>query len=314
MIPETSDAADRRTVALSPSEVSALHSATNPFQPMGSGTPAPAMQALFLEAAPGRAGQRLCLYHAPTGTAARGAIVYVHPLAEEMNKSRRMAALQSRAFAAAGFAVLQIDLLGCGDSSGDFADATWDDWVQDTVLAVRWLRSRHPAPMWLWGLRSGCLVASDAAAHVDADVNRLYWQPPVSGRAPLQQFLRLALVADLIGTPHEDRNKRPSAAQVLALGQPVEVAGYTVGPALTAGLESARLQPAQPGARTVWLEVSARADAVLLPASQAALEEWRRNGRTVDAAVARGPAFWQTTEIEDAPGLVELTLSMLAGR
>jgi len=33
-----------------------------------------------------------------------------------MNKSRRMAALQARVFAAMGFGVLQIDLFGCGDS------------------------------------------------------------------------------------------------------------------------------------------------------------------------------------------------------
>ncbi len=73
----------------------------------------------------------------------RGAVVYVHPFAEEMNKSRRMAALQSRALAAAGFAVLQIDLLGCGDSSGDFGDASWDEWIDDVLLAVRWLRGQH---------------------------------------------------------------------------------------------------------------------------------------------------------------------------
>ena len=67
-------------------------------------------------------------------------MVYIHPFAEEMNKARRMAALQSRALAAAGFDVLQIDLLGCGDSSGDFGDATWNDWVNDVVHGCRWLR------------------------------------------------------------------------------------------------------------------------------------------------------------------------------
>ena len=39
--------------------------------------------------------------------------------AEEMNKARRMAALQARLLAENGYAVLQIDLHGCGDSSGD---------------------------------------------------------------------------------------------------------------------------------------------------------------------------------------------------
>ena len=92
-------------------------------------------------------GERLCVYHAPTAGLPRAAVVYVHPLAEEMNKSRRMAALQSRALAAVGCAVLRIDLHGCGDSSGDFADASWEDWVDDVVAACGWLRERVAAPL-----------------------------------------------------------------------------------------------------------------------------------------------------------------------
>ncbi|MBN9422686.1 MAG: alpha/beta hydrolase, partial [Candidatus Accumulibacter sp.] len=120
-----------------------------------------ACEAFFL---PATSGQRYCLFHRPaTEGAARGALVYVHPFAEEMNKSRRMAAVQARALAAAGYAVLQIDLHGCGDSSGDFADASWAGWLDDVELACAWLRARCAAPLWLWGLRSGCLLAAEAA-------------------------------------------------------------------------------------------------------------------------------------------------------
>src|ERR1700750_2791898 len=91
-------------------------------------------------------GQRLCVLHGPQGDAVLGAMVYVHPFAEEMNKSRRMAALQARAFARAGHAVLQIDLLGCGDSSGDSGDATWEAWVDDVVRACAWIVDRTRAP------------------------------------------------------------------------------------------------------------------------------------------------------------------------
>ncbi len=269
------------------------------------------MQAFFLDAAPGRSGQRLCLYHPPAPGDARAAIVYVHPLAEEMNKSRRMAALQSRAFAAAGCAVLQVDLLGCGDSSGDFADATWVDWVDDVLLALRWMRARHELPLWLWGLRAGCLVASDAAARLDEAVNLLYWQPPASGRAPLQQFLRLAVVSEALGG---ESAVRDSARQRLARGEPVDIAGYTVAPALASGLEAAQLQPARNGARTVWIELSTRPDAEPLPASKTVLADWRARGCRVDAMVVNGPSFWQTTEIEDAPALIDASLSLLAGR
>src|SRR5438046_9873063 len=106
-------------------------------------------------------GHRLCLHHRPAASSMLGGVVYVHPFAEEMNKSRRVAALQSRAFAQAGFEVLQVDLLGCGDSSGDFGDATWNDWVRDVIEASRWMRQRAH-PLWFWGLRAGCLLATEA--------------------------------------------------------------------------------------------------------------------------------------------------------
>ncbi|HEX6736185.1 MAG TPA: hydrolase 2, exosortase A system-associated, partial [Azonexus sp.] len=86
-------------------------------------------------------GQRFCLFHPAQDGVAKGAVLYLHPFAEEMNKARRMAALQSRALAAAGYDVLQFDLLGCGDSSGDFADATWPAWREDVLAGYRHLRS-----------------------------------------------------------------------------------------------------------------------------------------------------------------------------
>jgi alpha/beta superfamily hydrolase len=70
-------------------------------------------------------GPRYCQLHAPQGGPLQGLILCIHPFAEEMNKSRRMAALQSRALAEAGYTVLQIDLHGCGDSAGDFGEASW---------------------------------------------------------------------------------------------------------------------------------------------------------------------------------------------
>ena len=51
-------------------------------------------------------GGRFCILHQPgSGSSATlGAILFVHPFAEEMNKSRRMAALQARALLDAGLA------------------------------------------------------------------------------------------------------------------------------------------------------------------------------------------------------------------
>jgi len=75
-------------------------------------------RAFFLPVDTEPGGQRLCLLHAAQG-AAHGSVLYVHPFAEEMNKSRRKAGLQARVLARVGYDALQIDLRGCGGSSGD---------------------------------------------------------------------------------------------------------------------------------------------------------------------------------------------------
>ena len=271
-----------------------------------------APEAFFLAAAGGARGQRLCLHHRPQGPSAHGVIVFIHPFAEEMNKSRRMAALQSRAFARAGYAVLQIDLLGCGDSSGDFADATWTDWLDDVLEAARWAQRRYAQPLWLWGLRAGCLLAAQAALRIDAPVHLLFWQPALTGRLTLRQFLRLKSAGDLLEGQAKGTMDRLQAQ--IAAGETVEVAGYRLAASLARGLESASLAPPPNPGRVVWLELSARENASLLPASAAMVEHWQQLGHPVAAQVVSGPAFWQTSEIEEAPALIDATLAALAER
>ena len=270
----------------------------------------------------GRADQRFCIYHPPHGPACRGALVYVHPLAEELNKTRRMAALQARALAAAGWAVLQIDLMGCGDSSGDFGDATWQAWVTDITRACEWLGHKHPphpveggaqGGLWLWGLRAGCLLAADAGARLAQACNFLFWQPPVNGRSQLQQLLRLKLASGMLG--QQDKSTQASLRQQLHAGQALEVGGYRLSAELASGLERAVLAPpARPveGRRLVWLEVSADVDSGFTAPQEQALEAWRQAGFAVQARKVGGAAFWQTSEIEVNPFLTASTMESLS--
>ena len=78
---------------------------------------------------PTRNGSLFCLYHAPQGPVQRGQVLHLHPFAEELNTCRRISAQFARALSAAGYAVLQFDMHGCGDSEGDFGDATWAIWL-----------------------------------------------------------------------------------------------------------------------------------------------------------------------------------------
>ena len=271
--------------------------------------PAPlAPEAFFLPVA---TGQRLCLHYPPAGTTAKGALLYLHPFAEEMNKARRVAALQARMLAEHGYAVLQIDLHGCGDSSGDFGDATWQGWLQDVLDAHAWLRQHYRAPLWLWGLRAGCLLAAQAAARIDEPANFLFWQPIASGKQFLQQFLRLKVASELMAG--DNKGVMDALKRQLAGGQSVEIAGYCLSPTLADGLEQAELLPPPKPGRQIWLELSTRPDATLMPVSAKRLEQWRGAGYAISSQVVPGPAFWQTTEIEDAPALLAGTIAALEG-
>lgn len=259
---------------------------------------------------PTSAGHRFCIYYPAGNDKECGAVLYLHPFAEEMNKSRRMVALQARAMADAGYHVLQIDLLGCGDSSGDFAEASWLAWREDVMLAHRWLRTQSQAPLILWGLRAGCLLAASVAVDLPEQANFIFWQPVVSGKQHWQQFMRLKIAGE-IGTG-KARIAAEELRQQLAAGVPVEISGYLVSPRLAVGLEGAELlAPSVQRRKVNWFELSMRDDATLAPVSIKCVEQWQEAGIAVETKVVRGPAFWLTSEIEDAPELIEATLAAL---
>lgn len=299
---------------------------TTSIQPGALPTLAHGIGAMTIEAffLPVAGGQRFCMFHSvdKIGRTPRlGQVVFVHALAEEMNRSRRMAALQARALARAGFDVLQIDLLGCGDSSGEFGDATWSAWINDIVQACQWLRAQPTStggagatrgklpPLWLWGLRAGCLLAADAARQLPEPCNFLFWAPPPAGRPLLQQFLRLKVAGDML--TGNSKGAMEGLRHQLAAGEAVEVAGYALNPALARGLELANLNPPEAALRLEWLELSTRSDAALTPVAAQALARWHQAGYTVRSHQVTGPSFWQTAEIEDAPALITATVAAM---
>jgi exosortase A-associated hydrolase 2 len=238
-------------------------------------------------------------------------IVYVHPFAEEMNKSRRMAALQSRALAAAGWVVLQLDLFGCGDSEGDFGQAGWSHWLDDIRAAVEWLRAETGTAPALWGLRAGGLLAAQALAGTDPAPSLLLWQPVISGKKHLQQFLRMNVAGQLSNAAGSPRVGTQQLREQFEQGQIVEVGGYATAPAMALGMETAELLPPLARTRVAWLEVAAGTELQLSPASSRQVEMWRGAGHRVDVRIVEGLPFWQTQEIAECPALIEATLQAL---
>lgn len=261
------------------------------------------MQAFFLNAGP---DQRLALFHVPPGASEpRGALLYVHPFAEEMNASRAVVAQQARVLAQRGVAVLQLDLKGCGDSAGDFAEASWAAWLDDVRLARDWLAARLPGvPLGLWGLRAGCLLAAEAARR-DPPSFGLMWQPVLSGQQHVSQFVRLQRAADMV------QGGRSAAAGThagqWAAGHTVEVLGYAVAAALASGLGAATLDDWPGRVRLHVLEVSV-AGAVVSPALAAQGLRWQQAGAAAVLQAVAGPLLWQAPAVSPCSALSDATV------
>lgn len=256
----------------------------------------------------GGAGTRFRLVSQPSAGKPIGTVIAAHAFAEEMNKSRRMCARMARLMAQNGWRVVQKDLLGCGDSPGDFSDASWAGWVAD--IEEELLQADTAGPVWLWGLRAGALLCS-AVLPGRPQVNLLLWQPTASGAQHLQQFLRLHAGARIVGSAKSDREGSP--AQRLRSGMSVEVGGYELAPRLASGMEQASFQvPPDHAGRIVWFEVSSDAAPDLSPAASRVIEELRERAIDVEAHALSGPAFWHTQEIEECEALLQRSLAALS--
>lgn len=272
----------------------------------------PPAEPFFLDASPGK---RFCLYHPPAeNISANQALIYLHPFAEEMNKSRRMAALQARAFAAAGLGVLQIDLYGCGDSEGDFGEAAWEIWKGDVACARQWLIRKGFESVHFWGLRLGALLALDYAANEEAGIDPakfVLWQPVVNGKSFLTQFLRLKLVSGLMA----DDAAKVSGVQIfrekLAAGESLEIAGYMLSPAMAAAIDALRLsQLIVRNSGIYWFEITPDTGRGLSPAGVAVVETWNRSGVRPEVMCIPGLPFWATQEISECPELLTATVGI----
>ena len=262
----------------------------------------PAAEAFFL-ATP--LGARYCLFHAPRGHC-RGALVYVHPFAEEMNKSRRMAAIQARALAALGYGVLQIDLAGCGDSDGEFGDARWEHWKADLAAASAWLQERLGQPVGLWGLRLGALLALDYARSAPV-AQLLLWQPVLQGAAFMTQFLRLRVAGAMLdGAEAAGSGTRELRARLQA-GEALEIAGYLLAPQLAASIDALDAVQLAPSCRTHWIEMVAGPERALPPAAARVAAAW--TSEPLMHKVACAP-FWSTQEISESANLVAATCAL----
>jgi exosortase A-associated hydrolase 2 len=242
----------------------------------------------------------------PTDSLVRGSILYLPPFAEEMHKSRQIVSSSARELAAAGYRVMLLDLTGCGDSGGDFADASWQLWMQDALFAIRSLAEFGNEPLSLWGLRLGALLACELAQG-RADIARLVlWQPVLNGEQQVDQFLRMKTAAAVLNDAITFDRK--SLWNELRAGRSLSIAGYELSATLALELARTRLNDLLPECPVHWLEIGSATTGKHSPASENVIAHWREHGMEVGTAFVQGEPFWRTV---DAPGNPQLQLSTM---
>jgi len=252
-------------------------------------------------------GERFCVDWQPTEKAA-GALVLVPPFGEELNKSRRAMACAARAFSANGWHVRLVDAFGTGDSPGDFADATWAQWVADFRAAGADLARQTGLKVAYWAVRSGALLARDAA---DPDSMLVLWQPLLSGEQQLTQLLRLRIAQEAFSGSGPTQTTKQLRA-TLERGEPLEIGGYELNPMLVLPMAERGIGAfAAWKGRLVWLEVAPEPVTEPPPATLRALSLLREGGVAIEYDQVLGQPFWMTVEIEGAEGLCQRTLQAL---
>jgi len=205
--------------------------------------------------------------------AARGTVLFLPPLGDELNHTRPLMAAAARSLAATGWNVQSTDPYGTGDSEGDFAAASLAQWAED--FADDAAAAAAQGPWALWVARQGALLLP-ALWHalqrrgVPLPVGLASWNP-VPGSAVVTQWLRLASLSNAGSTGAQSVD---GLRQQLAAGRPVECGGYLLSPALANELEAVPDLPCPvvtrewdavaSGARRFWLPAETDTDTTLV--------------------------------------------------
>jgi exosortase A-associated hydrolase 2 len=256
-------------------------------------------------------GKRLFyLLLGPADSKPRGSVLYLPPFTEEMHSARRIVASQARALAEEGHNVMLLDLSGCGDSSGRFASASWQNWVEDATFAASNLMEMSSGPLTLWGLRLGALLACDVSQCLDNLEKLVFWQPTLNGEQQVDQFLRLRTVAQALDE-HEGFD-RGALWNELRAGHSLDVAGYELPAALALEMAKVRLSDLVPSAPVYWFELGRQETLSPSVGSQKVIGNWRQQGLQVNVKCVQGEPFWHIMGADINRQLQRATLDVVA--
>jgi exosortase A-associated hydrolase 2 len=252
-------------------------------------------------------GKLFCaLRHNDPSVKNRGKILFIHPFGDEMNKARKMVAIQSSELTKLGYSVMQVDLYGCGDSSGEFKDANWEIWVKNVRSAVNFLENLNSHKIFFWGLRLGALLVLDYITRQKQKSNKIIlWQPTLIGLKYINQQLRMNTY---------DKKSQPKSilksSMEMEKGEYAKIGGYSINHELYNSIVKLNIEnfvKPEKIKRIEWFEISPVLENQLTFASGTIVKLIEDKRIKINARTLNGPPFWATTEISVVEKLVKLT-------
>jgi pimeloyl-ACP methyl ester carboxylesterase len=153
-------------------------------------------------------------------------VLLVGPFASERNISYIPWVRWARYLAARRIECLRYDYRGIGESTGAFADMSFENWMEDVRLLAGWLKRRSPAvPVMLHGLGMGAVLAGKTFEAGVSDA-LLLWAAPVSANQSLRATLLRQMVVDQAFKYGSERKPLSDYVQQLERGDFLEVDGY----------------------------------------------------------------------------------------
>jgi alpha-beta hydrolase superfamily lysophospholipase len=154
-------------------------------------------------------------------------VLLVGPFASERHFSYHPWVRWARYLAARRIEVLRYDYRGIGESTGDFENISFGEWLEDMeLLAKSFAESSPRLPFVLHGLELGAILAARGFDQGLGD-GLLLWSPPKTANQALRSsLLRWAGLEQLFESA---QNRKPASEYIRELesGRSIEVQGYT---------------------------------------------------------------------------------------
>ncbi|HKX75526.1 MAG TPA: hypothetical protein VJR05_09055 [Acidimicrobiia bacterium] len=217
----------------------------------------------------------------------QGGVLICSPLYAERIRNERREFLAGLAWASRGLATVRFHYRGTGHSSVDPIDPTFDDLVDDALLAGSHLLAHNIELAAIMGTRLGALVAAIAAQSF-SQVPLILWQPATSG----ERFYRDVFRAKVMGSMAQGMASSPTRAfkAALAAGERLDVMGYRVGSRLYQTAASLRLAAMIERRRVLLIQMSGRQ--VLSPDYHDLVGELSERGCSVETEITNDDEAW----------------------